>query len=246
MSHADWRVESEGADDHHKGEANVDDERGWEGETGVPEEDASYYGQEKKRDSNKALEYSDGVEGANNDEEEDLTDDDDEEPTLKYQRLSASVTGILKTDSATCLATHEKFLVLGTKMGHMHLLDLNGNEVAKMSPHSSAINDLSIDGAGDFGRFIFFRRFMSYRVEFFHRFTCFFTSTFPVGSCSEDGFVLVTNLYTKQFTRHNYHLPVKAVALPSSYKSKVCFNCNLLINILLLLLNSTYSKFPTR
>ncbi len=39
---------------------------------------------------------------------------DDEEPKLKYQRVGASVIGILKADRATSLIAHEKFLVSST------------------------------------------------------------------------------------------------------------------------------------
>jgi hypothetical protein len=44
-------------------------------------------------------------------EEEEEEDDEEEEPKLKYQRLGASVSEILKRDVASCFATHEKFLV---------------------------------------------------------------------------------------------------------------------------------------
>eukprot|EP00466_Bigelowiella_natans_P021397 jgi/Bigna1/72732/fgenesh1_pg.21_\ len=61
------------------------------------------------------------------DEDEDEEDDDDEEePILKYQRLDESVPEILQKDSICCFAAHEKFLVVGTKSGAIHILDLNG------------------------------------------------------------------------------------------------------------------------
>lgn len=37
--------------------------------------------------------------------------EDEEEPKLKYIRLGSSASDILKRDSATCMAVHEKFLV---------------------------------------------------------------------------------------------------------------------------------------
>jgi vacuolar protein sorting-associated protein 41 len=49
-------------------------------------------------------EYSEGDEFSEEEEEED-------EPKLKYQRLGFSVIDILKTDSASCMGVHEKFLV---------------------------------------------------------------------------------------------------------------------------------------
>ena len=43
--------------------------------------------------------------------EEEEEEEEEEEPKLKYQRLGASVTEILKHDSCSCLAAHEKFIV---------------------------------------------------------------------------------------------------------------------------------------
>ena len=59
-------------------------------------------------------------EAENDDEDEEETDDDEEtdeeseeeeEPKLKYQRLGASVSEILKSETNSCLVAHEKFLV---------------------------------------------------------------------------------------------------------------------------------------
>lgn len=41
----------------------------------------------------------------------DEEEEEEEEPKLKYQRLGASVPGILKEDIAKCLVAHDKFLV---------------------------------------------------------------------------------------------------------------------------------------
>jgi hypothetical protein len=51
---------------------------------------------------------------------------------LKYQRfgVGSSVPSILKNDSSSCLCVSDKILALGTHDGHVHLLDLNGNEVS--------------------------------------------------------------------------------------------------------------------
>lgn len=43
---------------------------------------------------------------------EDEEDEEDEEPRLKYQRLGANVSEILREDAASCMVVHEKFLVL--------------------------------------------------------------------------------------------------------------------------------------
>ena len=50
------------------------------------------------------------------DNENDASEDrfeDNEEPRLKYDRLSSDLKDILATDSATALAVHEKFIVVG-------------------------------------------------------------------------------------------------------------------------------------
>ena len=39
--------------------------------------------------------------------------EDNEEPRLKYDRLSSDLKEILTSDSATALAVHEKFIVVG-------------------------------------------------------------------------------------------------------------------------------------
>ena len=51
------------------------------------------------------------ISGSDEESSEYDDEDDDEEPKLKYQRLGAGVTEILKSDSASCLTAHEKFLV---------------------------------------------------------------------------------------------------------------------------------------
>lgn len=44
-------------------------------------------------------------------EEGENSDDEDEEPKLKYHRLGASISDILKRDAASCMVLHERFLV---------------------------------------------------------------------------------------------------------------------------------------
>ena len=97
------------------------------------------------------------------DNENDASEDrfeDNEEPRLKYDRLSSDLKDILATDSATALAVHEKFIVvgkvymklrkdiqnqitcnlkrdiwiifiLGTQKGKLYLLDALGHAVAR-------------------------------------------------------------------------------------------------------------------
>lgn len=86
------------------------------------------------------------AEGDEAEEEE----EEEEEPKLKYQRLGSSVASILKSDTARTMIAHDKFLVLGTQQGHIHVLDLNGNEIMKLEVHSGPVTDMSMDSTGDF------------------------------------------------------------------------------------------------
>jgi hypothetical protein len=129
-----------------------------------------------------------------------MSDDGDDDaapdapPTLKYQRLGADATKILKEDAASCLSVHDKFLTLGTRSGAVHMLDLNGNEIRKFSPHSAAVNAMCIDASGE-----------------------------HLGSCSQDGTVVITSLYTGESNTHWYHRPVRAIALDANYAAKKVF-----------------------
>ena len=127
-------------------------------------------------------------------EEAEEPEEPEEEPLLRYQRLGADVTEILRDDHATCLACHPKFLALGTRKGIVAVLDLNGNEIRRFSPHSAAVNDLCIDRSGEF-----------------------------VGSCSQDGTVAVSSLYDGEASTHWYHRPVCAIALDPEYPTRRVF-----------------------
>jgi len=142
-----------------------------------------------------------------NKEEEDDEEDDEEEPKLKFQRLGSAVSLILKDDRAQCLIAREKFMILGTHNGMIHLLDLSGNEVMRISVHSAPINDMSLDNSDSI-----------------------------VATCSDDGTVVVTNLHKpSDKVIHHYHRPIKAVALPRNYEEDNMFatgglNQHLIIN----------------
>ena len=75
------------------------------------------------------------------DSEESSTDSDDEEaePKLKYERLSADLKAILKKDVASCLAVHNKFLILGSHWGVIHLLDAMGNSLPSRQAQAHTI-----------------------------------------------------------------------------------------------------------
>ena len=66
-------------------------------------------------------------------DEDDDDDEEEEEPKLKYHRLGANVVDILKRDSASCMAVHDRFLALGTHWGVVYVLDFAGNEIKRYS-----------------------------------------------------------------------------------------------------------------
>ncbi|EOD17489.1 vacuolar protein sorting 41 [Emiliania huxleyi CCMP1516] len=111
----------------------------------------------------------------------------DEPPLFKYQRLGRSVPLILGSDAASSLAVHARFLVLGTASGALHILDPSGLELRRFAPHSSAVTGVSIDASGEF-----------------------------VGSCSQDGTVVVSNTISGEGSTQWYPRPVQSIALMDS------------------------------
>ena len=75
-----------------------------------PSDDES--GSEYSGDENDDDDYEDE---SGSSESSGSSDDEEEEPKLKYMRLGSSVIEILKEDTATCMAVHEKFLVFLSK-----------------------------------------------------------------------------------------------------------------------------------
>ncbi|KAL4011310.1 hypothetical protein IC575_028364 [Cucumis melo] len=124
------------------------------------------------------------------DEEEEMADDE-EEPRLKYQRMGGSVPSLLASDAASCLAVAERMIALGTHAGTVHILDFLGNQVKEFPAHTAVVNDLSFDTEGEY-----------------------------VGSCSDDGSVVINSLFTDERMRFEYHRPMKAIALDPDYAKK--------------------------
>eukprot|EP00250_Pteridium_aquilinum_P016332 c23054_g2_i1 orf=454-3357(-) len=150
-----------------------------------------------------ALTPPDGVEGDDEyDEDEDdarsymedgneESSSDEEEPRLKYQRMAGSMPSLLSNDAASCITVSERMIALGTHDGTVHLLDYQGNQVKEFAAHSATVNELSFDALGEY-----------------------------IGSCSDDGSVVVNSLYSDEKERFNYHRPMKAVALDPDYTQK--------------------------
>ncbi|XP_043700552.1 vacuolar protein sorting-associated protein 41 homolog [Telopea speciosissima] len=131
--------------------------------------------------------------GIKDDDERDgrQEEEEEEEPRLKYQRMGGSIPSLLSNDAASCIAVAERMIALGTHNGTVHILDLLGNQVKELSAHTATINDLSFDIEGEY-----------------------------VGSCSDDGYVVISSLFTDESLKFEYHRPMKTIALDPLYSRK--------------------------
>lgn len=64
-------------------------------------------------------------------------------------------------------------------------------QVKEFSAHAAAVNDLSFDTEGEY-----------------------------IGSCSDDGSVVINSLFTDEKLKFDYHRPMKAVSLDPDYAKK--------------------------
>lgn len=120
--------------------------------------------------------------------------EDEVEPMLKYSRLSsAAVSALLAKDAAKCIVAHEKFLLIGTQLGNVYILDLIGGELVrnKIACHTQAINDMSLDDTGEL-----------------------------VATCSNDGTVVISDLWSDSTpqSKYQYTKAVNAIALAANFK----------------------------
>eukprot|EP01018_Ginkgo_biloba_P020522 Gb_33564 [translate_table: standard] len=134
----------------------------------------------------------DGRDDAEDEEEaESSSSSEEEEPRLKYQRMGGSVTSLLSSDAASCITVSERMIALGTHDGTVHILDYQGNQVKEFAAHTATVNDISFDAEGEY-----------------------------IGSCSDDGYVVINSLFTDENGKFEYHRPMKAVALDPDYSRK--------------------------
>lgn len=105
--------------------------------------------------------------------------------------MGGSIPTLLTSDVATCIAVAERMIALGTHGGTVHILDFLGNQVKEFPAHTAAVNDLSFDIEGEY-----------------------------IGSCSDDGSVVINSLFTDEKMRFEYHRPMKAIALDPDYAKK--------------------------
>ncbi|KAF0977952.1 hypothetical protein FDP41_003274 [Naegleria fowleri] len=165
-------------------------------------------------------EEEDEEEGTEDDEDEDEEEDEDDEdeddeeeeeeeyePQLKYQRLGGSlpkdIFGI-EGNYASALVVGEKFLALGTHLGYLYLLDIEGNnnQQQKFRPHAETINDLSIDSTGEY-----------------------------IASCSNDGKVVVYNIYSALYASMQNPSVHKKILDPNSDANTVITGNSVLTNV---------------
>ncbi|XP_078448521.1 vacuolar protein sorting 41 [Wolffia australiana] len=125
------------------------------------------------------------------DEEQSAVDESDEEPRLKYQRMEGNVPSLLSADAASSIAVSERMIALGTRGGVVHILDFQGNQIKEFRSHSATVNDLCFDSDGEF-----------------------------IGSCSDDGLIVINSLFTDESFKFVYHRPMKALALDPSCSRK--------------------------
>ncbi|KAI8813292.1 hypothetical protein BJ742DRAFT_746816 [Cladochytrium replicatum] len=117
--------------------------------------------------------------------------EEDEEPKLKYARLKGTLGEMLKKDNVSSFAVSDRFLALGTHGGIVHILDINGNDTRRFECHSATVHELCIDNTGEY-----------------------------VASASDDGKVVINNLYANETQVLNYKRPVRAVALEQDYSKR--------------------------
>jgi len=119
---------------------------------------------------------------------EEEEEEEEEEPRLKYQRLGCDLTDVLAAGAATCLAVSDKVLALATTAGTVHLLDYEGNQVRVIAAHSSVIHGMSFDLTAD-----------------------------HLGTCADDGSVVITGMYSEETTTSKHRYPMKCIALDPRY-----------------------------
>ncbi|KAK1383911.1 Vacuolar protein sorting-associated protein 41-like protein [Heracleum sosnowskyi] len=122
-----------------------------------------------------------------------VTDDDERDEKLvieevEYKRMDGSVPKILSGDIASCITVAEFMIALGTHAGSVHILDLLGNQIKEFRPHTATVNDLCFDTKGEY-----------------------------LGSCSNNGSIVINSLLTNKEVKLNYDNPVMAIALNPDY-----------------------------
>lgn len=74
------------------------------------------------------------------------------EPRFKYERVLGDVARTLEKDSASCVAVHEKFLVIGFSTGRIGFFDHlgNGHFEFKTKGHRCSVSHIAVEGPGNY------------------------------------------------------------------------------------------------
>ncbi|KIP02254.1 hypothetical protein PHLGIDRAFT_130843 [Phlebiopsis gigantea 11061_1 CR5-6] len=155
---------------------------------------------EGREDGSEAGEHAHDTDGEGHDgeyddddeeDDEDEGEDDDDEPALKYERLGGSVHDLLQKDSASTLGYSHQRLALGTHAGIIHVLDMQGERIKSVKPHSASILDISLDETGDF-----------------------------VATASMDGQVVIYSLSTPEVYHFDEKRPMHTIALEPGFAKR--------------------------
>lgn len=119
---------------------------------------------------------------------DETNEDEDPEPLLKYSRLGGNLVSLLAKDTVSSIRVSDRFLAIGTHGGHVHILDLAGNEIKRFRAHAASVTELALDDRADY-----------------------------LASASDDGRVVVHSLFSAESAAFDFRRPIKAVALEPDY-----------------------------
>ncbi|CAL1697418.1 unnamed protein product [Somion occarium] len=180
------------------GSSHADDEKPNGLVTNSPEpmsdDDKDANGIEYEHEDDAQYAYSEGTDGVEDEEDNEGEDEDEEEeeeeeePALKYERLGDVAHELLQKDSASTLTYSNKRLALGTHAGIVHILDLTGQRIKSVKPHSASIIDICMDETADF-----------------------------IATASLDGQVVIHSLSTTEVYSFDMRRPMRTIALEPNF-----------------------------
>ncbi len=90
------------------------------------------------------------------------------------------------------------------------MLDFNGNEIKRFTSHSATVNDICIDETGEC---------KTTEISSLIFVSCL-TAFTDIGSCSDDGKVVIHGLCSTESMEHVYHRPIVSLALDPDFHRK--------------------------
>ncbi|XP_028967965.1 vacuolar protein sorting-associated protein 41 homolog [Galendromus occidentalis] len=76
--------------------------------------------------------------------------EEDDERALHYERLPYDAQIVLDTEVGSCIAVHDKFILVGTLTGSIHILDHQGNKTKTLTSHETPVCHISVDAKGEY------------------------------------------------------------------------------------------------